>query len=184
MFNAKDYCSAGGCVERTSSTEAPPDKKSQLLKDCFLHFCGEQPQLEDFEFEGEGEEDLDKDEWVSCCCSQPIKHPYYITHKASAKRFRIGNNCFANLFGDAVKDNLFFKTNCKNGCREKVPNKKSNHGKLGSCSKKCMNIWNKKINCVICSCRFWRINPSHKLCKKCYFASFYGVSGDADYNIR
>lgn len=185
MFKAEDYTDIG-VIERIAELEVSPNKKEKLLKECISYFTDSSgcPPLNEFIFEGEEDAELEEDEWLICCCSQLIKHPYYIKHMPTGKRFRVGNTCFSNLFGDAINETLFFKPLCKNECGEKVANKRSNFGKEGFCSKKCLNIWNKKCYCNLCGKKFWRINPLHKMCKKCYFGSFYGVAGKADYNLR
>lgn len=176
VFSEADYIS-GNWVERISPVELSNDKKWLLLKECLAHYTGgNTPELREFEFikhtdpptiNGDGDP-----EWYNCICSKPILHGCFILHKPTGMKFKIGRTCFANLYGKSETEN-FFKPKCINCDREKVNNKRTNYGKEGFCSKKCLNIYNKKRICSGCGERFWRLKLTHLLCRKCFLNSFF-----------
>lgn len=190
MFDPNDYQCENNYVERICEDEVAPHKKEPLLRECIQHYTkGEIPNLSEWEFCQEiiePERDSDGNMIMqNCLCSQKILHPHIIKYLPTGRTFKIGRHCFENLYTKAQIDALdFFKPICINCEKNKVHSKRSKSGKLGFCSDKCMYIYNKKVRCIECSKKFWQMHSSHLKCKKCYFKSFYGYSGDASYNIR
>lgn len=190
-FNPDDYINEDDTIIRISEKEVAPHFKRPLLKKCLHHFLGtETPKLQDFEFCEEIDPIINNDgdpEWTNCICSQKILKCQKIIHLPTNKSFKIGRNCFEDLYDKKhLEDTLFFKPFCKECDLIKVKDKRSLYGKEGFCSKKCMNYWNKKAECIDCKGRFWRQDPRHLRCKKCYFKSFYGYRNKASgaYDIK
>lgn len=181
LFDEEDYEEREGkIIQRFSELEVAPHKKEKLLRETLEHYTGQEtPDLQEWEFcqevekEVEGWEGAEDNIFVSCICSQSILNCHFIKHTKSGYTFRIGRNCFENLYTKAALDNIdFFKPNCLNCEKKKVPNKRTRAGKLGFCCDKCYYIYQKKVPCDECGKRFWRNQPNHLLCKKCWCASF------------
>ena len=190
LFQEEDYSHFSDLVERLNTLEVAPKDKEPLLKSVLTLYTGntELPKLHDFEFCEEVDElETDSDGepiWYNCICSQRILNPHYIEYKPKALKFKVGRNCFENLYGKLKCDEIhFFKPYCLNCKKNKVPNRRTKAGKEGCCCDKCMNIYRKKIPCSECDERFWRIHPSHTKCKKCYFKTFYGYRNPEAINI-
>ena len=189
LFREEDYQKCSGVVERINALEVAPKEKENLLKSVLIYYTkGDKlPTLHDFQFCEEVDEpgfnggDVI---WTNCICSQKICNAHYINYKPKDLRFKIGRNCFENLYGKLKCEEVhFFKPMCLNCKQEKVPNSRTKAGKEGCCSDKCMYIYRKKHHCETCGDKFWRIHPDHKLCKKCYFNTFYGYRNPRNLNI-
>ena len=173
LFKCEDYQKLNGYVERSVDKEVAPHHKQILLKECLAHFTGgELPLLNDFKFIGEDE----TEEGMSCICSQIINKVYIIEYIPKGIKFKLGKNCFEKLYGRfETNENDFFKPECLNCKDNKVLSKRTNEGKLGFCSKKCMHIFNKKVPCSDCGLKFWKMAKHHKRCKRCYFNTFFST---------
>ena len=168
LFNPISYQKENKIVERIDSREVAPHYKQILLKECLSYYIdGELPLLDDFKFIGLDDNEVS----MSCICSQHIRDVYIIQHNKSGIKFKIGSNCFKKLY--QTNENDFFKPYCLNNCNNKVLSRRTKEGKLGLCSKKCMNIFNKKVNCAECGLKFWKMSKHHKVCKKCYLDTFF-----------
>ena len=190
FFKEEDYfISKNGTVERITLEKVAGKDKNTLLRECLTFYCDMKkhellPSLGEFEcngiITGENEE--------VCCCSQDIKKRCYISHIPSKRKFKIGKNCMERLFQDDFVGEYvnFFKPNCKWSiyCNNKVENRKSAYGKVGFCSVKCMNTYNKypprdgqkgrsENPCEGCGKLWWCYDPTHKYCHKCYIDSFH-----------
>jgi len=185
LFKETDYLCDNNLVQRICNKEvAPKEKENLLISVLGFYTIGELPKLSDFEFCQEVEEQFEDDEFSNCICSQKICNAHFITYTPNNMKFKIGKNCFENLYGKIKLDEIhFFKPYCLNCKKEKVPNRRTTAGKEGCCSDKCMYIYRKKVDCSSCDQRFWRIHPSHKLCKKCFFNTFYGYRNPNNINI-
>ncbi len=184
LFQKEDYTCQDCLVERNVDKEYAPHHKAILLKECLSTFCGkgELPTLDEFVFEENTEEEED---FTRCICSQVIKNSYFIRHKETGIRFKIGSDCFQKLFGKAQCDEIhFFKPLCINCKKEKVLSRRTNAGKLGCCSEKCKNIYNKKIHCQSCGNKFWRLAKHHTVCKPCFLKSFYSNVSESSAKYR
>jgi len=173
LFKPISYQKENKIIERIDPQEVAPHYKQTLLKECLSFFTGgELPLLNDFIFLGLDDNEIS----MSCICSQHIRDVYIIQHIKSEIKFKIGRNCFEKLYGRfETNENDFFKPYCLNCKDNKVLSRRTNEGKLGLCSKKCMHIFNKKVNCEDCGLKFWKMSKHHKLCKKCYFDTFFST---------
>jgi len=186
-FDPDDYLVTNNVVTRISSKTVPCKEKHNLLKEVLIYYTGreELPKLTDFEFIGlkHHEEDF---KTFNCICSHPIAHVYFIIYKDTGIMFKIGSKCFETLYQKQECDDCyFFKPFCLN-CIEKVKSQRSNAEKAGFCSKKCMNIYSRKFECIDCGKRYWRQCPSHKWCKPCWRKNtFFGkIDESVKYLIR
>tara|TARA_R110002012_G_scaffold252698_1_gene431663 strand:+ start:266 stop:823 length:558 start_codon:yes stop_codon:yes gene_type:complete len=173
LFKPLSYQKNNEIIERIDPLEVSPHHKQILLKECLAFFTGgELPSLDDFKFIGEDE----NEEGMRCLCSQTINKVYIIEYIPKGIKFKLGRNCFEKLYGRfETNENDFFKPFCLNCKDNKVLSRRSKEGKLGLCSKKCMHIFNKKVNCAECGLKFWKMSKHHKLCKKCYFNTFFST---------
>ena len=187
LFKESDYLVEDGLIQRICKFEVGPKDKNSLLESALGFFTGENevPKLTDFKFCQEVDEEIpEADCCNNCICSQKIHNLHYITHIPSDTKFKIGRNCFENLYGKVKCDELnFFKPLCLNCKKVKVLNRRTNAGKEQCCSDKCMYIYRRKVPCIDCNEKFWRMDASHKLCKKCFFKSFYGYRNPKNINI-
>ena len=189
LFEETDYTNENNLIERICSVEVAPREKENLLKSVLgFYTIGKLPKISDFEFCQEVDEPIMDDDnqptWYNCICSQHILNPHYIIYTPTQLKFKIGRNCFENLYGKLALDEInFFKPYCLNCKKNKVPNRRTKAGKEGCCCDKCMYIYRKKVECSDCNEKFWRLNPSHKKCKKCYFNTFYGYRNPNNINI-
>ena len=183
-FEENDYSNVNGIISRCNPKEVASRDKMKLLRKALTHFTGGLlPKLYDFEFEGEVNDDSEE---KNCICSHRIRNAFHIRHKPSQTTFLIGSHCFETLYGKAECDEIYiFKPYCMNCKSEKVKSKRSNAGKEGFCSNKCMNIYAKKFACQDCGKRFWRRHPSHKYCVACYRRNtYYGHIANRGYLIQ